>query len=636
MVLKRKYDASSIQILEGLEAVRKRPAMYIGNIYKEGWHHLAWEIISNSIDEVMGGYCNEIKITLLNDNEIIIEDNGRGIPIDIHPKSKISVLETVFTVLHAGGKFDGETYKVSGGLHGVGASVVNALSSYLDVTVYRDGNIYDLKFHNGGKIKEALKITGTTDKRGTVVRFMPDISIFEESQSFNYTTLKTRLKQLAFLNKGLKIILIDEKAQQKVVFQYFNGLRDYVADLNSDRIVIHKEIIYSDQQYDDAHIEFAAQYNDTYHMQLYSFCNNINTSEGGTHEEGLRLALTREINKYALNNKYIKSNDEKLLWDDLKEGLVALLSVKISDPQYEGQTKAKLSNKVVRQIVSNAIGNVIKNFLMENPQIAKNILEKTLLAFRARMAARKAREISRKKNLLDVAPLPGKLADCSSNDAKISELYMVEGDSAGGTAKMGRDRNFQAILSLKGKVLNVEKARIERVLENDEILTMITSLGCGVNKDFNIDRLRYHKVIIMTDADVDGAHIRTLLLTFFYRYMHELIVAGCVYIAQPPLYKIQVGKKSNYVYSDQELENFKKLLKDDQKFSIQRYKGLGEMNAEQLWSTTMNPKNRQLLKVTIEDASIADMTFIMLMGEQVEPRKIFIEENAQYVKHLDI
>ncbi len=635
-MLKRKYDASSIQILEGLEAVRKRPAMYIGNIYKEGWHHLAWEIISNSIDEVMGGYCNEIKITLLNDNEIIIEDNGRGIPIDIHPKSKISVLETVFTVLHAGGKFDGETYKVSGGLHGVGASVVNALSSYLDVTVYRDGNIYDLKFHNGGKIKEALKITGTTDKRGTVVRFMPDISIFEESQSFNYTTLKTRLKQLAFLNKGLKIILIDEKAQQKVVFQYFNGLRDYVADLNSDRIVIHKEIIYSDQQYDDAHIEFAAQYNDTYHMQLYSFCNNINTSEGGTHEEGLRLALTREINKYALNNKYIKSNDEKLLWDDLKEGLVALLSVKISDPQYEGQTKAKLSNKVVRQIVSNAIGNVIKNFLMENPQIAKNILEKTLLAFRARMAARKAREISRKKNLLDVAPLPGKLADCSSNDAKISELYMVEGDSAGGTAKMGRDRNFQAILSLKGKVLNVEKARIERVLENDEILTMITSLGCGVNKDFNIDRLRYHKVIIMTDADVDGAHIRTLLLTFFYRYMHELIVAGCVYIAQPPLYKIQVGKKSNYVYSDQELENFKKLLKDDQKFSIQRYKGLGEMNAEQLWSTTMNPKNRQLLKVTIEDASIADMTFIMLMGEQVEPRKIFIEENAQYVKHLDI
>ncbi|WP_422398201.1 DNA topoisomerase (ATP-hydrolyzing) subunit B [Spiroplasma endosymbiont of Agriotes lineatus] len=636
MVLKRKYDASSIQILEGLEAVRKRPGMYIGNISKEGWHHLAWEIISNSIDEVMGGYCNEIKITLLNDNEIIIEDNGRGIPIDIHPKSKISVLETVFTVLHAGGKFDGQTYQVSGGLHGVGASVVNALSNYLDVTVYRDGNIYDLKFHNGGKIKEALKITGTTDKRGTVVRFMPDISIFEESQSFNYTTLKTRLKQLAFLNKGLKIILIDEKAQRKVVFQYFNGLRDYVADLNSDRIVIHKEIIYSDQQYDDTHIEFAVQYNDTYHTQLYSFCNNINTSEGGTHEEGLRLALTREINKYALNNKYIKINDEKLLWDDLKEGLVALLSLKISDPQYEGQTKAKLSNKIVRQIVSNAIGNVIKNFLMKNPQIAKNILEKTLLAFRARMAARKAREISRKKNLLDVAPLPGKLADCSSNDAKISELYMVEGDSAGGTAKMGRDRNFQAILSLKGKVLNVEKARIERVLENDEILTMITSLGCGVNKDFNIDRLRYHKVIIMTDADVDGAHIRTLLLTFFYRYMHELIVAGCMYIAQPPLYKIQVGKKSNYVYSDQELENFKKSLKDDQKFSIQRYKGLGEMNAEQLWSTTMNPENRQLLKVTIEDASIADMTFIMLMGEQVEPRKIFIEENAEYVKHLDV
>lgn len=636
-MLKKKYDASSIQILEGLEAVRKRPGMYIGNVSEKGLHHLIWEIVDNSIDETLAGFCTEIKITLVKQNEIIIEDNGRGVPIDIHPKTNVSVLETVFTILHAGGKFDEETYKVSGGLHGVGASVVNALSSYLAVKTFHNGNIYELKFHNGGQIKEPLKIVGTTERTGTIVHFIPDETIFLEENKFNYNTLKTRLKQLAFLNKGLKIVLTDAVNEKTLTFQYFNGLSDYVKDLNKDQIAVNEKVIYTANQFEDTYIEFAAQYNETYNARVFSFCNNINTSEGGTHEEGLRLAVTREFNKYAVQYKFIKSTDEKLLWDDLKEGLVMLIAIKITDPQYEGQTKAKLSNKNLRQIVSSGIGNVIRNFLNENPQDARNIMAKILLSLKARLAAKKAREISRKKSLLEVqTSLPGKLADCSSNDSATNELYMVEGDSAGGTAKMGRDRNFQAILSLRGKVLNVEKAKVEKVLENEEILAIINSLRCGIHQEFNIERLRYHKVIIMTDADVDGAHIRTLLLTFFYRYMYELIIQGCVYIAQPPLYKLQSGKKINYFYSDQALNNFKKTLPPEQKFNIQRYKGLGEMNADQLWDTTMNPKNRQLLKVTIEDASIADATFTMLMGEQVELRKIFIEENAQYVKNLDI
>lgn len=630
------YDDSDIQVLEGLEAVRKRPGMYIGTTSARGLHHLVWEIVDNSIDEALAGYCNHIKITIEAGDIIRVEDNGRGIPTGINEKTGKSTVETIFTVLHAGGKFGGGGYKVSGGLHGVGASVVNALSVFLEVTVNRDGQRFYQKFIDGGNSEANLVSIGSTDTTGSTVRFKPDAEIFTETTVFDYDTLKTRVRELAFLNKALRLTLTDERYEnvRSDDFFYEGGISEYVKYLNKAKQSLHESVIYVEGEEEDIVVEVALQYNDGYSSSLYSFCNNINTAEGGTHEDGFKLALTKIINNYAKSKNMFKKEDESLVGDDVREGITAIISVKHPDPQYEGQTKTKLGNSEVRKIVNSIFSETFERFMMEHPDVAKIIVDKGILAASARLAAKRAREMTRRKGLLEVSSLPGKLADCSSRDPIVSELYVVEGDSAGGSSKMGRDRETQAILPLRGKIINVEKARQEKIFENTEIRSMITALGTGIFDEFDLSKLRYHKFIIMTDADVDGAHIRTLLLTFIYRYMKPLIEHGHVYIAQPPLFKVSYGRTIRYAYSDQELEVIKKEV--GERVNLQRYKGLGEMNADQLWETTMNPETRILLQVNLNDAMEADMVFDMLMGEKVGPRRDFIQENALYVKNLDI
>ncbi|MGL4952395.1 MAG: DNA topoisomerase (ATP-hydrolyzing) subunit B [Culicoidibacterales bacterium] len=629
------YDASNIQVLEGLEAVRKRPGMYIGSTSSRGLHHLVWEIVDNSIDEALAGHCSEINIEIHPDNSILVTDNGRGIPVDIVEKTGRSAVETILTVLHAGGKFGGGGYKVSGGLHGVGASVVNALSTKLEVTVRRNGNIYFERFHEG-QPEADLAITGTSDVTGTAVHFWPDASIFTETITYDYDTLRNRTRELAFLNKGLKITLADLRTDKAETFYYEGGIKEYVAYLNRSKQVIDPEVVYVEGEKSDIIVEIALQYNDGYATNVYSFTNNINTHEGGTHEDGFRRALTRVINVYAQKNNLLKNSEDNLTGDDVREGLVSIISIKHPSPQFEGQTKTKLGNSEVRAIVDRIFSEKFETFLLENPEAAQKIIEKGITAARARVAAKRARELTRRKNILEVSALPGKLADCSSKNAAASEIYIVEGDSAGGSAKLGRDRKFQAILPLRGKVLNVEKARIDKVFANNEIRMMITAFGTGIGEEFNIEKLRYHKIVIMTDADVDGAHIRTLLLTFLYKFMRPLIENGNIYIAQPPLFKIQSGKRIEYVYSDEELQRVLETFPKNTRPNLQRYKGLGEMNPDQLWETTMDPDVRTLLQVTMEDAMEADMVFSMLMGDDVEPRRDFIQANAQYVKNLDI
>ena len=632
----QQYTSDNIQVLEGLEAVRKRPGMYIGTTSSRGLHHLVWEIVDNAIDESLAGYCDTIIVTVTKDNEVSVEDNGRGIPVDVHKKTGLSTVETVYSVLHAGGKFgEGGGYKVSGGLHGVGGSVVNALSKKFEAWVAREGKLHYILFENGGKCVEHLHVIGETTKRGTTVKFKPDAEIFTETTEFNYETMRDRIRQLAFLNKGLRIILKDERTDKEESFLYEGGLKEYVVFLNQNRTAIHQNVVYVEGEAGGIEVEVAAQYNDSYQQSIYSFCNNIHTHEGGTHEEGFRMSLTRVINNYARNNKFLKDNDENFSQDDVREGLTAVISVKHPNPQYEGQTKTKLGNSEVRGVVSKIFAEQLERFLLENPDQAKIIMEKVSLAAKARVAAKKARELTRKSVLNTFNTLPGKLADCSSRDASKSEVFIVEGDSAGGSAKQGRNREFQAILPLRGKILNVEKARTEKVFDNQEIGTMITAFGTGVGADFDIEKLRYHKIIIMTDADVDGAHIATLLLTFFYRYLRPLIEEGYVYIAQPPLYKISYGNMTKYSYKEEEKDEIFAQY-PNVKLNVQRYKGLGEMDAEQLWETTMDPEARVLLKVRIEDAIEADTTFDMLMGEKVEPRKEFILTNAKFVKNLDI
>ncbi len=633
------YDDEDIQVLEGLEAVRKRPGMYIGSTSARGLHHLVWEIVDNAIDEALSGYCDEITISLLPDDVVKVVDNGRGIPTGRNEKTGKSTVETIFTILHAGGKFGGGGYKVSGGLHGVGASVVNALSVWLEVYVHRDGHLYYQRFENGGTPVADFQKIGDSDRTGTTIIFKADPEIFTETTTYDYETIRDRIRQLAFLNKGLRLILNDERLFDKPrrhEFHYEGGLMEYVAYLNKNKTPIHDKIIYCDQVQDGITVEIAMQYNDGYQANIYSFCNNINTQEGGTHEEGFRLALNRVINRYAKANGFLKKDEENLSGEDTREGLTAIISVKHPDPQYEGQTKTKLGNGEVRRIVSNIFANAFEQFLMENPALAKLIMDKCLLASRARMAAKRAREMTRRKNVLEISSLPGKLADCTSKDPALSEIFIVEGDSAGGSAKMGRNREYQAILPLRGKILNVEKARVDKIFNNKEILSMITAFGTGINDEFDITKLRYHKIVIMTDADVDGEHIRTLMLTFLYRYLRPLIEQGYVYIAQPPLYMLKHGTQEHYVYGDKELERLIASLGPNARYSLQRYKGLGEMNAEQLWETTMNPENRVLLRVRLDDAMMADMIFDMLMGEKVEPRRDFISENARFVKNLDI
>ncbi|WHY03700.1 DNA topoisomerase (ATP-hydrolyzing) subunit B [Neobacillus sp. DY30] len=636
LVQEQEYGADQIQVLEGLEAVRKRPGMYIGSTSGKGLHHLVWEIVDNSIDEALAGYCDEINVTIEEDNSITVQDNGRGIPVGIQEKMGRPAVEVIMTVLHAGGKFGGGGYKVSGGLHGVGASVVNALSTHLDVLVHRDGNIYSIKFERGAVVQE-LEIIGTTDKTGTITHFKPDGEIFTETLVYEYDILATRLRELAFLNRGIKITIKDNRVENKQnEYYYEGGIKSYVEHLNRTKEVIHDEPIYIEGERDGISVEVALQYNEGYTDSIYSFANNIHTYEGGTHESGFKTGLTRVINDYARKSGLIKENDTNLSGEDVREGLTAIVSIKHPDPQFEGQTKTKLGNSEVRTITDSLFSSHFEKFLLENPQVAKRIVEKGLMAARARLAAKKARELTRRKSALEVSSLPGKLADCSSKDPSISELYIVEGDSAGGSAKQGRDRHFQAILPLRGKILNVEKARLDRILSNNEVRSMITAIGTGIGEDFDIAKARYHKIVIMTDADVDGAHIRTLLLTFFYRYIRKILEAGYVYIAQPPLYKVQQGKKVRYAYDDKELEKIFAELPSQPKPNIQRYKGLGEMNPEQLWETTMDPSNRTMLQVSLEDAIEADETFEMLMGDKVEPRRNFIEANAQYVKNLDI
>ena len=632
------YNADSIQVLEGLEAVRKRPGMYIASTSSKGLHHLVWEIVDNSIDEAMAGYATHIEVTIGLNNIITVKDDGRGIPVDIHPKTGKSTVETIYTVLHAGGKFGGGGYKVSGGLHGVGASVVNALSDYLEVKVYKNGKIYFQRFEQGGAPKEPLKIIGECDpnRTGTTVTFKPDPEIFTETTIFDYDVLKTRLEELAYLNKGLKIYLIDERVEpnKKEEFCYDGGLVQYVEKLNKNKDTINQIIDVTGTE-NDISIEVAFQYNDGYLSNIYSFVNNIVTPEGGTHEEGVRRALTRIINKYAQNNKFLKEKDDPLTGEDVREGLTMIVSCKHPNPQFEGQTKTKLGNSEVRSIADKIFSEQFERFLLENPNEAKMIMDKSLLAARARIAAKKAREITRKPAGLEISSLPGKLADCSSKDPTISELYLVEGNSAGGSAKDGRDSIIQAILPLRGKVLNVEKSRLDKILANNEIISMITAIGTGIGEEFNINKLRYHKIVIMTDADVDGSHIRILLLTFFYRYFKPLIEGGYIYAACPPLYRISHGKTVKYVQTDQEKNDYLESI-GNIKVSIQRNKGLGEMDATELWETTMNKENRTLLQLTVEDAVLADRTLTELMGEDVAPRKVFLEENAKYVSNLDI
>ena len=624
------YTADDIQVLEGLEAVRLRPGMYIGSTSARGLHHLVWEIVDNGIDEALAGFANRIDVTIEPDNIIAVRDNGRGMPVGIHEKTGISAVETIMTVLHAGGKFGGGAYKVSGGLHGVGASVVNALSEWLEVTVFQDGKIYFIRFENGGHAVEPLKVIGETTETGTLVRFKADSQIFKDTTIYDYETLNSRLRQLAFLNKDIRLTLTDKRTPDGLSndYKYEGGIIEYVQFLNKNKSTISDKVIYVEGLQDGILAEVALQYNDGYQSSIYSFCNNIHTHEGGYHEDGFRMALTRCINTYAKNNNMIKK-DETLSQDDVKEGLVAIISVKHPDPQYEGQTKTKLGNSEVRKIVSNIAGEQINRFFLENPDIAKAIVEKAEIASKARIAAKKARELTRRKSALDgISSLPGKLTDCSSKDASECEIYIVEGDSAGGSAKQGRDAKTQAILPLRGKILNVEKARTHRIFENQEIRSMITAFGCGIQEDVDVSKLRYHKIVIMTDADVDGSHICTLMLTFLYRFMKPVIECGYVYIAQPPLYKVQKGKKIAYAYKEQEMDQLREEFKDG--YKVQRYKGLGEMDAEQLWETTMDPHHRVLKRVTIDDAMEADSVFDMLMGEDVEPRREYIQENAVY------
>lgn len=631
----QEYNADEIQVLEGLEAVRRRPGMYIGTTSSRGLHHLVWEIVDNSIDEALAGYCTEIYVAIEEDGSVTVQDNGRGIPVDIQKKVGRPAVEVIHTVLHAGGKFGGGGYKVSGGLHGVGAAVVNALSEKFEVIVHRNGHIYYQQYAKGKPVTD-VEIIGETDRTGTTSRFWPDPEIFKETREFDYEILSTRLRELAFLNKGLKITVEDKINGKKDTFQYEGGIVSYVALLNKNKEVLHEEPIYVEGERDGISLEIALQYNTGYNNLIYSFANNIHTHEGGTHESGFKAALTRVINDYARKSNIFKDKDENLSGEDVREGLVAVISIKHPNPQFEGQTKTKLGNSEARTVTDSIFSESFEKFLLENPSIGKKIVEKGLMAARARIAAKKARELTRKKNVLEISDLPGKLADCTSTDPSISELYIVEGDSAGGSAKMGRDRYFQAILPLRGKILNVEKARLDRILSNKEIRSMITAIGTGIGEDFDISKARYHKIIIMTDADVDGAHIRTLLLTFFYRFMRQIIEAGYVYIAQPPLYRVSYGKKAVYAYNDAQLQEILENLPENVKPNIQRYKGLGEMNPEQLWETTMDPENRVLLQVQLTDAIEADQTFEMLMGDDVEPRRKFIEENAKFVQNLDV
>jgi DNA gyrase subunit B len=632
---KQSYDESQIQVLEGLEAVRKRPGMYIGTTSSRGLHHLVYEIVDNSIDEALAGFCNEISVSINEDNSITVIDNGRGMPTGIHPKMGKSTVEVIMTVLHAGGKFGGGGYKVSGGLHGVGASVVNALSEWCEVTVSRDGEVWKQKYSRGVALSDLSKI-GETTEHGTKVSFKPDVDIFEETE-YDFEILANRLRELAFLNKGIRIILIDKREEDKQeVYHYEGGIKEFVSYLNRNKEVLHPEPIYVEGEKDGIIAEVSLQYNDGYNENLYSFANNIDTIEGGTHLSGFKTALTRVINDYGKRFNHIKENDKNLSGDDIREGLTAVVSVKVSEPQFEGQTKTKLGNSEVRSVVDSIVGEGVSIFLEENPNVGKIIIEKALMAARARDAARKARELTR-KSVLERSSLPGKLADCSSKDPLECEIYIVEGDSAGGSAKQGRNRRFQAILPLRGKILNVEKQRLDRILTADSIKSMVTAFGAGIGEDFDESKLRYNRIIIMTDADVDGAHIRTLLLTFFFRYMRGLLDGGHVYIAQPPLYQVKKNKKEYYAYSDQELESLlQEIGGKDNSTNIQRYKGLGEMNASQLWDTTMDPEKRILLKATIEDAIAADEIFTILMGDKVEPRREFIHKNAKKVSNLDI
>lgn len=633
---KQSYDESQIQVLEGLEAVRKRPGMYIGSTSFRGLHHLVYEIVDNSIDEALAGFCKNIEVTINEDNSITVIDDGRGMPVGIHPKMGKATVEVIMTVLHAGGKFGGGGYKVSGGLHGVGASVVNALSEYCEVTVKREGFIWQQKYSRGNVLCDLTKI-GESDEHGTKVLFKPDHEIFEDTV-FDFEVLSSRLRELAFLNKGIAITLRDKREEEERVerYHYEGGIKEFVSYLNRNKEVLHESPIYVEGEKDGIIAEIALQYNDGYNENLYSFANNIDTIEGGTHLAGFKSALTRAINDYAKRFGHIKDNDKNLSGDDAREGLTAVVSVKISEPQFEGQTKTKLGNSEVRGVVDSIVAEGVSIFLEENPAVGKIIIDKALMAARARDAARKARELTR-KSVLERSTLPGKLADCSSKDPAECEIYIVEGDSAGGSAKQGRNRKFQAILPLRGKILNVEKQRLDRILNSDTIRSMITAFGAGIGKDFDEEKLRYNRIIIMTDADVDGAHIRTLLLTFFYRYMRPLIDGGHVYIAQPPLYKVSKGKREEYAYTDEELD---KILEEfggkDSSINIQRYKGLGEMNANQLWDTTMDPEHRILLKATVEDAIAADEIFTILMGDKVEPRREFIQKNAKKVSNLDI
>lgn len=634
----KRYGAEEIQVLEGLEPVRKRPGMYIGSTGKPGLHHLVYEIVDNSIDEALAGHCNEIKICINEDGSIRVEDNGRGMPVDIHPKQKIPAVEVIHSILHAGGKFDENGgYKVSGGLHGVGASVVNALSSRMEVKIKRNGNLYKQEYSRG-KTMTKLEIIGTSTETGSITEFMPDDQIFDDIE-FDYDTLNYRFREMAFLNKGLKIQLEDKrKGREKTnTYCYEGGIKEFIKYQNKNKEKLHEDIIFFDKKLDNSQVEVAIQYTDRYSETLLSYANNINTTEGGYHLSGFKSALTRVINDYAKKAKLIGENDNSLLGEDVREGVTAIISVKLTNPQFEGQTKTKLGNSFIRGVVETAVNENVYAFLIEHPKQAKIIIEKCIKSARVREAAKKARDLTRRKTALDSLALPGKLSDCSEKDPKLSEIFLVEGDSAGGSARQGRDRNRQAVLPLRGKILNVEKARLDKILSSEEIKNMITAFGCGIGDDFELDKLRYHKIIIMTDADVDGAHIRTLLLTFFYRYMMPLVEAGHVYAAQPPLYKVKKGKKEYYTYSENEQKKLmKSLTEQGGKSDIQRYKGLGEMDYNQLWETTMDYDKRTLIQITVEDASAADDIFTTLMGDKVPPRKKFIEENARYVKNLDI
>jgi len=637
----KEYDASQIQVLEGLEAVRKRPGMYIGSTSSEGLHHLVWEIVDNSIDEALAGFATKIEVVVEKDNSITVTDDGRGIPVDIQAKTGCPDVDTVFTVLHGGGKFGGGGYKVSGGLHGVGSSVVNALSTTLDVKVFKEGKVYFQEYHRGAVVSD-LTIIGETDRHGTEVHFVPDPEIFRETTTFEFEKLATRVRELAFLNRGLHISIEDKRKEEAEVraFHFEGGIKSYVEHLNATKTVLFPEPIYLEGNQQDISVEVSMQYTDGYHTNLLSFANNIHTYEGGTHESGFKTALTRVINDYARKQKLMRESDENLSGEDVREGLTAVISIKHPDPQFEGQTKTKLGNSEVRTVTDRLFSEHFAKFLMENPTVGRQIVEKGLLASKARLAAKRAREVTRRKGALEISSLPGKLADCSSREADKCELFIVEGDSAGGSAKQGRDREFQAILPIRGKILNVEKASMDKILANEEIRSLFTAMGTGFGADFDVSKARYHKLVIMTDADVDGAHIRTLLLTLFYRYMRPIVEAGYVYIAQPPLYGVKQGKNITYVQpskqAEDELKQIISSLPASPKPNVQRYKGLGEMDDHQLWETTMDPENRMMLQVSVDDAIEADQVFEMLMGDRVEPRRAFIEENAHYVKNLDI